>query len=142
MRYAYPCILTPEPEGGLFVQFPDVRGALTNGQDRNEALEMAEDALVVALTGYVIEGWNIPAPGPPANGQDLVVIPPVPAAKLSLYTAMRQQGITPAALAQTLGITETAVRKLITPDRDSEIDTVMRALRAVGRNLIVENLAA
>ena len=142
MRYAYPCILTPEPEGGLFVQFPDVRGALTNGQDRNEALEMAEDALVVALTGYVIEGWDIPAPSPAADGQDLVVIPPVPAAKLSLYTAMRQQGITPPALAQTLGITEPAVRKLITPDRDSEIDTVMSALRAVGRNLIVEDLAA
>ena len=142
MRYAYPCILTPEPEGGLFVQFPDVRGALTNGQDRNEALEMAEDALVVALTGYVIEGWEIPVPSPAADGQDLVVIPPVPAAKLSLYTAMRQQGITPLALAQTLGITETAVRNLITPDRDSEIDTVMRALRAVGCNLIVEDLAA
>ena len=142
MRYAYPCILTPEPEGGLFVQFPDVRGALTNGQDRDEALEMAEDALVVALTGYVIEGWDIPAPSPAADGQDLVVIPTIAAAKLSLYTAMRQQGITPAALAETLGITETAVRNLITPDRDSEIDTVMRALRAVGRNLIVEDLAA
>ena len=142
MRYAYPCILTPDPEGGLFVQFPDVRGALTNGKDRDEALEMAEDALVVALTGYVIAGWDIPAPSPAADGHDLVVIPPVPAAKLSLYTAMRQQDITPAALAETLGATETAVRQLITPDHDSPITPVMRALRAVGRNLIVEDLAA
>ena len=144
MRYAYPCILTPELEGGFFVQFPGVPGALTGGKDRDETLELAEDALVVALTGYIIEGWDIPVPGPLAEGQDLVIIPPVPAAKLSLYTAMREQAITPAALAETLGITEAAVRKLITPDDyyDSDIDAVMRALRAVGRSLVVEDLAA
>ena len=142
MRYAYPCILTPEVEGGFFVKFPDVRGALTCGKDRDEALEMAEDALVVALTGYVLEGWDIPLPSLATDGQDVVVIPPVPAAKLSLYTAMREQGITVAALAETLGVTETAVRKLITPDYGSHITTVMRALRAVGRSLVVEDLAA
>ena len=142
MRYAYPCILTPEPEGGFFAKFPDVRGALTNGKDIPKTLEMAEDALTVIFCAYVDLGEALPEPSPLAAGQYLVALPPLVAAKLSLYTAMRQQGITPAALAQNLGTTETAVRKLITPDHNSEIDTVMRALRAVGRNLIVEDLAA
>ena len=34
MQYAYPCILNPEEDGGFFVVFPDVRGALTNGKTR------------------------------------------------------------------------------------------------------------
>ena len=45
MRYAYPCTLTPENGSGFTVSFPDVPEALTSGDDRREALEMAEDAL-------------------------------------------------------------------------------------------------
>ena len=142
MRYAYPCILTPEPEGGFFAQFPDVPGALTNGKDIPETLAMAEDALTVIFCACVDRNETIPEPSPLAAGQYLVALPPLTAAKLSLYTAMRQQDITPAALAQTLGATETAVRHLITPDHDSPITPVMRALRTVGRNLIVEDQAA
>ena len=142
MRYSYPCILTPEPEGGFFVQFPDVRGALSNGADREEALEMAEDALAVALGGYVASGWDIPKPSPASDGQELVAVPPVVAAKLSLYTAMREQGITKADLAEQLGLNETAAAKLVNPDYGSPISSVLKALRVVGRSLVVEDLAA
>ena len=46
MRYVYPCVLTPEEGGdGFSVSFPDVPEALTCGDDRAEALAMAEDAL-------------------------------------------------------------------------------------------------
>ena len=34
MFYVYPCVLNPEEEGGFYVTFPDVPGALTNGKDR------------------------------------------------------------------------------------------------------------
>lgn len=142
MRYSYPCILTPEPEGGFFAQFPDVRGALTGGADRAETLEMAADALAVALGGYVESGWAIPQPGALADGQYLVSVPPVAAAKLSLYTAIREQQISHTELAGRLGISKAAVAKLVNPDYDSHFNTVMRALRAVGRNLVVEDLAA
>ena len=142
MRYAYPCILTPEPEGGFFVQFPDVRGALTNGADREEALEMAEDALTVIMGAYVDNDEDLPTPSPVAAGQYLVALPPLPAAKLALYTAMRAQGISRAMLAERLGVSEDAVRKLLTPDYGSHMTQVMKALRAVGRSLVVEDLAA
>ncbi len=141
MRYAYPCILTPEVEGGFFVQFPDVRGALTNGMDRAEALEMAEDALAVALGGYVVSGWDIPTPSPVADGQYLVAVRPVVAAKLSLYTAMREQGISKADLAERLGVNETAAARLVNPDYGSHMTQVMKALHAVGRRLVVEDMA-
>ena len=99
MQYAYPCILAPEKEGGFFVSFPDIPGALTCGDDRTEALEMAEDALVAMLAVYVQQQREIPMPSPVADGQELVAVPPIAAAKLALYTAMREQEITGDALA-------------------------------------------
>ena len=84
MRYAYPCVLTPEEDGGFSVSFPDVPEALTCGDDRAEALAMAEDALAVALGAYVRAREDIPSPGPPLPGQVMVAVPPVVAARLAL----------------------------------------------------------
>ncbi len=142
MRYLYPCVLTPEQEGGFSVIFPDVPEALTCGNDRVEALAMAEDALATALAGYVQEGWDIPIPSRNASGQELIAVPPVVAAKLALYRCMRKQGLTKVALAKRLGLSEGAVRKLLNLDHRSHINQVERALRVVGRGLVVEDRVA
>ncbi len=141
MRYAYPCVLAPEEDGGFSVSFPDVPEALTCGDDRAEALEMAEDALAVALSVYVEAGEAIPEPGA-AEGRPMVAVPPAIAAKLALHAAMRAQGLGPAALAARLGVGEESVRVLLDPGRRSPIERVEAALRAVGRGLVVEDRAA
>ena len=138
MIYAYPCELTPDEDRGLVVTFPDVPQAITGGRDRAEALTMAEDALATALVGYVHAQWEIPTPSQPVAGQELVAVPTVVAAKLALYSAMRAQRISNAELACQLGISESAVQKLIDPDRSSPIAQMQKDLRAVGRSLMVE----
>ena len=94
MRYVYPCVLTPEKNGGYSVSFPNVPEALTCGGDRDEALAMAEDALTVALGSYMQCREDIPVPDTVAGEQEMVAVPLVVAAKLALYTAMREQGPT------------------------------------------------
>ncbi len=98
--------------------------------------------MATALAGYVHERWDVPAPRPAADGQEPVPVPPVTAAKLALYTAMRAQDVTNVELARRLDISEAAVRKLLNPDHRSHIGQVERALRAVGRTLIVEDRVA
>ncbi len=142
MRYVYPCILHPEEGGGFYVSFPDVRGALTSGKDRAETLDLAEDALVAALGAYFRLRQDIPLPSPIADGQESVPLPPIPAAKVALCTAMREQGITEAELAERLGIGKNAARSICNPDHRSQMDRVEKALRAVGRRLVVEDRAA
>ena len=142
MIYAYPCQLAPDEDGGLVVTFPDVPEAITGGRNRAEAMAMAEDALATALAGYVHEKWDIPAPSEASDGQVSVPVPTVVAAKLALYTAMKAQRITKVELAERLGVSESAVRKLTNPDHRSHISQVQRALRSVGRSLKVEVTAA
>ncbi len=142
MIYAYPCQLTPDQDGSLVATFPDVPEAVTGGRDRSEALAMAEDALATALAGYVHEKWDIPSPSEANEGQVAVPVPTVVAAKLALYSAMRAQRITKVELADRLGVSESAVRKLTNPDHRSHMSQVQKALRAVGRSLKVEVIAA
>ena len=139
MRYSYPCVLTPEEDGGCSVSFPNVPEALTCGDDEAEALAMAEDALAVALGAYVRSREDIPVPGPVLPGQVTVAVPLVVAAKLALYTAMREQGMTQVALAARMGLTEGAVRKLLNPRHRSHVRQVEKALRHVGKRLVVED---
>jgi len=144
MKYVYPCNIVPDEEEGegYVVTFPNVKGAITGAKTYKESLVMAEDALLVALCAYVDCHEEIPAPSPAAKGQKLITLPPLPAAKLALYAAMRRQNITKAELAQRTGLSETAVRKLLIPDRYSPITQVTKALDAVGCRLVVEDIAA
>lgn len=138
MTYAYPCELVSGEGRELVVRFPDLPEAITGGADRAESLSMAEDALPTALAGYVHEKRDIPTPSAAADGQELVAVPAVVAAKLALYSAMRAQRITNAQLARRLGVSESAVLKLSNPDHRSQIDQVQKALQAVGPNPAIE----
>ena len=149
MRYAYPCNIVRDEEEtratgreAYNVTFPDVYGANTGGWSWEEALAKAEDCLGTALGMYVEAREDIPVPSPLQEGQVLIAVPPIVAAKLALYTAMRTQRITNVALGERLGLSESAVRKLVNPDHRSHISSVMKALRAVGRNLVIEDRAA
>lgn len=139
MRYAYPCQITLHEGNEFVVSFPDVPGALTGANDREEALELAEDALSIVLAGYVKLRRPIPVPSPVADGQEVVAVDPVTAAKLELHSALRDQGITKRALAERLGLSDTTVGRLADPGHRSHISLVAKALRAVGRSLVIES---
>ena len=149
MRDAYPCnILRDEDEAratgreAYTVSFPDVYGANSGGWSWAEALELAKDCLEVALGMCVKAHQELPAPGTLAEGQVLVSVSPIIAAKLALYTAMREQGVTNTALAARLGLQENAVRRLLDPGHRSHITSVEKALESLGRSLVVEDRAA
>lgn len=141
MRYAYPCQIRRGEEGEYLVSFPDVPPALTSGNDPAEALEMAEDALSTALCMYVERRLPIPVPSPVLDGQEAVAVYPVVAAKLELYSAMRARKITKLALAERMGVSGTTIGRITNPVHRSHIGLVLKALRAVGRGLVVEGRA-
>ena len=143
MRYAYPCKIKPSSDGGYSVRFPDVYGANTGGDTYAEAKFQAHDCLVAALGAYIRCNEDLPLPSKVKKGQELIPVPALAAAKLSVYTAMRQQGISNAALAQQLGLSEAAVTKLVHPDFLTPWSKIDRARELLGCcRLVVEDLAA
>jgi antitoxin HicB len=137
MRYAYPVVLDPEPDGSAInVSFPDVPGALTWGDDDAEALDLAQDCLVTALYGYLRDDEPIPRPGP-ARGRPMIAVPPLVAAKLALYTAMREQGLSEAELAGRLGVTPKVVGSMLHLKRRAHVGHLERALALLGVQLEV-----
>ncbi|MDE0102417.1 MAG: type II toxin-antitoxin system HicB family antitoxin [Bryobacterales bacterium] len=142
MRYAYPCKIERDEDGAFVVSFPDVRGANTGANDRAEALELAGDALALALSMYVAMREPVPVPGAALDGQEIVAVDPVTAAKLELYTAMRTQGVSKRALALRLGLSPAAVGRLTDLRNNSRIGHLARALGAVGRELVIESRSA
>lgn len=140
MQYSYPCRIVRDGDGWS-VRFPDIPEAVMSGRSYSEALDLAEEALVGALAGYVEARWALPTPGARAPGQDMVTVPPLVAAKLALYSVMHGQRITKVELARRLGVSDTTVHRIVDPEHRSHIDQVERALRAVGRTLVVDDRA-
>ena len=138
MQLAYPAHVTRSKSGTVIVEFSDVPQALTEGHNEVEALAWAQDALVVALSGYLDMGSPLPKPSKLKKGEVSVPVPPLVAAKLAIFSAMREQGISRVELAARLESDEKQVRRLLDLYHNSRFDQIESALRALGKTLVVE----
>lgn len=138
--FDYPVILEAQPEGGFVVTFPDVPEAITQGEDADEALLYAVDALETALSMYVDARRPLPLPGKPARGQPTVRPSALECAKLGLYQAMTEQGVRKAELARRLGWHLPQVDRLFDLRHASRLDQIEAAARALGRQVEVRVL--
>lgn len=59
-KYLYPAVFTPAEEGGYLVDFPDLEGCFTDGDDLMDAMEMAKDVLCLHLYSMEQENKVIP----------------------------------------------------------------------------------
>lgn len=134
----YPLTLRPDRNGTFIAQAVDAPGALTVGRDEVDTIGQAGDALLTLFAHLISEGEPIPQPSRPKPGQPCVVLPPMAAAKLAIYQAMRQAGLTQAALAQRLGCDPRQVRRLLDLDHHSRLDQLEAALAALGKRLVIE----
>ena len=133
----YPVILETQPEGGFVVTFPDVPEAITQGEDEDEALMYAIDALESALSFYVDGRKPLPVPSKPKRGQRTVRPSALECAKLGVYQAMTTQGVKKAELARRLGWHMPQVDRLFDLKHASRLDQIEAAARALGKQVEV-----
>ena len=133
----YPVILETQPEGGLVVTFPDVPEAITQGEDEDEALMYAVDALESALSFYVDDRKPLPVPSKAKRGQKTVRPSALECAKLGVYQAMMEQGVRKSELARRLGWHMPQVDRLFDLKHASRLDQIEAAARALGRHIEV-----
>lgn len=138
MKQAYPVNFVPDENGSVIAQFPDVPEAMTIGSDNKNALQWAQDALVVALGGYMEQRRDIPRPSRPKSGQQSVALPPQAAMKLAIYQEMRDQQITQAALGDRMGIDGRQVRRILDLDHNTSLAHLVQALKCLGKHLVID----
>jgi antitoxin HicB len=132
----FPIILTPDLEdGGFVVTFPDIPEAITQGDTKEEAITMAQDALETAIEFYFEDKRAVPAPSKLKRGQHAVELPASLSAKVLLLNEMVKQKIRPIELARRLNTTPQEVNRLTNLRHTTRIDSIAAALQAMGRHL-------
>ena len=138
MRFIYPAKLCHYSEYEIVVSFRDVPWCHTSGEDVNEALAEAADALEEAIAGRINHGDPIPMPSAPLPGEHMVALPIDMAAKAALALAFRASGLTQVALAKRLGVHDRVVRRMLDPRHGTSVSRINDALRALGAEAVLE----
>lgn len=78
-RVFYPAVFHEAEEGGYWVTFPDFPECMTQGDDMNEAYQMAFDALGLTISDMKAEKETLPEASKPQdvelnNGESLAII--------------------------------------------------------------------
>lgn len=138
MQYTYPVILTEDKDdGGYVVTCRDLPEAITQGGTIEEALDAAADALDEALCGCINHGRDIPEPSAKQVGERLASVPVTTALKAAAYTSFRASGQTKVAVAKSLDLKESEVRRILDPRHGTKAATLERFIRSLGGDVLV-----
>ncbi len=142
--WRYPVSLTTEG-GQVLVDFLDLP-AHTYGDDEDEALARAVDALTSIIGAYMRHRQPIPSPSAPKHGAiaPTVSLPPLLVAKVELYNTMLVQQVNKAELGRRLHWHLPQVDRVLDVRHASRLDQLEQALAAVGKRLelrVVEETA-
>jgi antitoxin HicB len=130
--------VTIERDDGTYVaSFPDLPEAHTVGATREEALERAVGALETAFAAIMANRRDIPRPSA-SRGKPMFALPPLSAAKVGLYRAMRKAGVSKAELARRLDWHPPQIDRLLDLRHASRLDQIDRALRVLGKRLTID----
>jgi antitoxin HicB len=131
----YPANFEAAEEGGFVITFPDIPEAITQGEDEEDGLRRASDALETALDFYFEAPRPIPAPSKPKRGQRLIELSASLSAKVLLLNEMVAQKVRPAELARRLKVTPQEVTRLTSLHHTTKIDGIALALKALGKTM-------
>ncbi|RKP45594.1 type II toxin-antitoxin system HicB family antitoxin [Trinickia fusca] len=133
--FNYPARVIPDGDAGFAVKFRDIPEAITCGSTREEAIDMASDALVTAMDFYFDDKRPVPMPSTPKRGDVLIGLPASVAAKVLLLNVMLAKNVTPAELARRLNTRRQDINRVIDLGHATKIDTIAAALFALGMDL-------
>lgn len=132
----YPVILEPDDNATFLVTCPDLPEVTSWGEDEEDALRHAADAIEEALAARIVHRDNIPDPSA-ARGRPVPNLPPLTVAKVSLYRAARAGGVSKAELGRRLGWHAPQIDRLFDLRHRSKIEQIDQALHMLGKRLVV-----
>jgi antitoxin HicB len=138
----YPATLKADKKRGFTVIFRDIPEAITQGEDMEDALTHAIDALETAMEFYFEDRREVPMPSAPKRGEHLVTLAVSVSLKVLLLNEMVRQNVRPAELARRMHASKQEVNRITTLGHATKADRVADALAALGKRLTVGLSAA
>lgn len=132
--YNYPIKLTKDGDTYLATS-PDFPELTTFGEDRNDALLHAVDALEEAIAARIANREEVPSP---SKGKYSAALSTQTTLKVMLYQAMREQGWRKADLARRLSVHAPQVDRLFDFRHASRLDQIDAAFNALGLSVSVD----
>jgi antitoxin HicB len=133
----YQALFEPDREaGGYVVTFPDFGYGVTQGETDREAMEMAQDLLMLTIGDYIRESKPLPAASRRRGARYRTVsLPALQSAKVELYTAFVKSGLKKAEFARRIGIPKTHIDRLLSLRHLSRLDQIEAAFAALGKRM-------
>ena len=125
--------------GGYVVTFPDFGYGATQGETDEEAMEMAQDLLMLTIEDYIRESKPLPRPKRHRGSKYRpVLLAALQSAKVDLYATFLESGLKKAEFARRIGIPKTHIARLFSLRHHSRLDQIEAAFAALGKRLHVE----
>jgi antitoxin HicB len=125
-----------EAADGVTLTFPDVPEAVTDGEDRKQAMHHAVDALLTAVMIYEGDRRAFPLPAKVKAGTPTVRLPITASLKIFLHNAMVEQGMRKVDLMRATGWASPQVDRILDPRYASKVDLIETALAAAGKAVV------
>lgn len=122
------------------ISCPDIPEMNSVAYDDAEITRESLDAIETALIGYMQDRRPIPAARP--HRGPMVYLPTLTKAKLALYNAVLEHGLSKAELARRLALPRPSVDRLLDLRHASKMEQMDAALELLGCRLDVQVLAA
>ena len=133
MKIAYQAMIK-ESKDGMFVIFPDMEEAFTEGKTLEEALYNAVEVLNLTLEGRMEEGMVIPEPREHAGG---IWVFPSAQVQSALLVRLSKSGRSLADLARALGTSWASAQRLENPRHSPTLKQLERAAAALGKRVVI-----
>lgn len=133
----YPAIIHNDPDG-LWVEFPDLQGCLTQGETMDELLYMAKDAMSAMLSVMLDEGDEIPEPSRLKGENSIYIDVPLEIEiPIMLKKYRKSKGLTQGNIAENLKVTYQNIQKLEKSKSNPTIKTLKKIADVLGLKLEV-----
>ncbi|GBE03116.1 MAG TPA: type II toxin-antitoxin system HicB family antitoxin [Nitrospirae bacterium] len=141
MKLFYPAKITYIKEDKSYlVEFPDLPGCLTEGNDIEDAKQNAKDALTGYLASIFERNFKIPGPSKP-KVKNIFMIEPEPEVSLPiiLRKLREKRNLTQGDIAKVLGISYQAYQRLEKPGKSNPtLKTLERLAKVFNKDLRLE----
>jgi antitoxin HicB len=142
MSISYPANFEPIEDNWIMVTFPDVPGAITNGENYEAAYEMGQDALGIMLEDHIWRHASLPRRSKATDEHVIVELSALDSSKLALCLEMAKAKLTKTELAARLGVDEREARRILAVGHNTKFDRIEAAFKAIGRKISIHVEAA